>query len=306
MEKAFFCNSGAEANEAAIKLARLFGRQKDICAPAIVVMEKSFHGRTLTTLSASGSRKVQAGFEPLVQGFIRAPFDDIDALKQIANSRNDIVAILLEPIQGSGGIRIPHPDYLKAIRQLCDEQNWLLITDEMQCGMGRTGTFLASQQANIKPDIVTLAKGLGNGIPIGACLTRGPANDLFKPGSHGSTFGGNPFSCAVASAVLKVIEKENLLQNASLQGKNFTTALKEQFADHPNITAIRNQGLMIGIEVTQPAHSFVPLALKQGLLVQVTDEKVIRLLPPLILNAQETIHLCEKMAKSLTEFLKKN
>ena len=218
MDDVFFCNSGCEANEAAIKLARYYGHQKGIEAPAIVVMEKAFHGRTIATLSATGSRKVQAGFEPLVAGFVRVPFDDLAAVKRVAENNRSVVAVLVELIQGEGGINVCHSDYLNGLREICDAHQWLLMLDEVQSGTGRTGTWFAYQHSGVKPDVVTLAKGLGNGVPIGVCLAAGPAAKLFKPGSHGSTFGGNPLACAAALATLRIIEEDDLMKNAVKMG----------------------------------------------------------------------------------------
>ena len=292
LSRVFFSNSGAEANEAAIKIARLFGHKNNIKCPNIIVMENSFHGRTMATLSASGSRKVQAGFEPLVQGFIRAPYNNIDAIKNIAENNNNVVAILVEPIQGEGGIQVPDQNYLNQLREICDQQNWLLMLDEIQTGMARTGEWFAFQHNKIEPDVMTLAKALGNGVPIGACLANEKAGDVFQPGNHGSTFGGNPLMCATASAVIDTIKSENLPANASKMGNYILGAFKDRLGQLDGVLEIRGLGLMIGIELDadylkQDCTELVKLALKQHLLINVTAGNVIRLLPPLIINQQQ-------------------
>lgn len=294
MENVFFCNSGAEANEAAIKLARRYGHQKGIDAPSIVVMENSFHGRTLATLSATGNPKVQEGFEPLVSGFIRAPYDNIPALEQL-NDPN-IVAVLVEPIQGEGGVRIPQADYLDRLRQLCDQRGWLLMLDEVQTGMGRTGKLFAFQHSDSLPDVCTLAKALGNGVPIGACLARGPAAGVLTAGKHGSTFGGNPLACSAALAVLKTLRKERLIERAGTMGDSLVSGLRSVLANNPHVKEIRNKGMMIGIELDHACPQLVSQALSQGLLINVTADKVIRLLPPLVLKVEEARVLVEKLA----------
>ncbi len=299
MEKAFFCNSGAEANEAAIKLARLYGNNKKYKAPTIVVMENSFHGRTLATLTATGSRKVQAGFEPLVKGFLRVPFGDVAALETVAQNATEIVAVMVEPIQGEGGIRIPDAGYLAHIRRMCDEHDWLMILDEIQTGVGRTGRFLAAEHDGILPDIVSLAKALGNGIPIGACLARGNAATLFHPGNHGTTFGGNPFACRAALTVLDTIEKEQLMPRAAALGAKITDLFRARFDGHPMVREIRGKGLMIGIELTQAAPELPALALQHGVVLNVTADKVIRLLPPYILTDQEAGELVDRVCAAV-------
>ena len=292
LSRVFFSNSGAEANEAAIKIARLFGHKNNIDNPNIIVMENSFHGRTMATLSATGNRKVQAGFEPLVQGFIRAPYNNIDAVKNIAENNNNVVAILVEPIQGEGGIQIPDQNYLNQLREICDQNNWLLMLDEIQTGMARTGEWFAFQHNKIKPDVMTLAKALGNGVPIGACLANEKAGDVFQPGNHGSTFGGNPLMCATASTVIDTIKTENLQTNASKMGDYILSAFKDKLGQLDGIREIRGLGLMIGIELDtdylkQDCTELVKLALEQHLLINVTAGNVIRLLPPLILDQQQ-------------------
>ncbi|MGH8751688.1 MAG: aspartate aminotransferase family protein [Burkholderiales bacterium] len=304
MDQVFFCNSGAEANEAAIKLARLYGHQKGVDNPTIIVMEKSFHGRTLATLSASGSRKIQAGFEPLMGGFARAPYNDLDAVAQVATHNKDIVAVLVEPIQGEGGVRIPLPlpAYFQGLRRVCDAQGWLLMLDEVQSGIGRTGKWFAHQHADIQPDVMTLAKGLGSGVPIGACLAARKATEVFKPGNHGSTFGGTPLACTAALATLAIIEEENLMAHALRLGEFIRNGFAEKLAGMN--AQIRGEGLMIGIELARPCGELVRLALQQGLLINVTAENVIRLLPPLIMQEAEARLLIDGLSDLITEFVK--
>jgi len=303
MDRAFFCNSGAEANEAAIKLARLYGHRKGIDLPTILVTEKSFHGRTLATLTATGSRKVQAGFEPLVSGFARVPFNDLEAARQAVEHNANIVAILVEPIQGEGGINLPAPDYLPGLRRLCDERGLLLMLDEVQTGIGRTGAWFAYQHTSVLPDVVTLAKGLGGGVPIGACLARGSAAEVFKPGNHGSTFGGNPLACAAALAVLSTIEEEGLLQNVQQVGTYLRQELAAALDGVAGVVAVRGLGLMMGIELDRPAAEIVDRAREAGLLVNVTSERVIRLVPPLILREAEAQQLIEGLVPVIRSFL---
>lgn len=302
MDNCFFSNSGAEANEAAIKLARLFGHKKNIDAPAIIVMDGSFHGRTLATLSATSNRKVQAGFEPLVGGFIRAPFDDIEALKTIAGNNQNVAAILVEPIQGEGGIRIPQPDYLNNLRQLCDEHDWLLMLDEIQTSNGRTGKLFNYQHNNILPDVVTTAKGLGNGVPIGVCLASGKAADLFQTGNHGSTYGGNPLACAAGLAVLETLTAEDLIARAAELGERMLAGLQKNLKDQPMVADIRGQGLMLGIELNEPCQVLTAQALDQSMLINVTAERVIRLLPPLILSNEQADEAIEKITRLINNF----
>jgi acetylornithine aminotransferase len=293
MDNVFFCNSGAEANEAAIKLARKYGHELGIDNPAIIVMEKSFHGRTLATLSATGNTKIQHGFEPLVAGFIRVPYNDVNALKQAIEQHDNIVAVLVEPIQGEGGVNIPAADYLNQIRSLCDDKNLLMMLDEIQTGIGRTGKFLAFQHNGIIPDVCTLAKALGNGVPIGACLAKGKAAKVLTAGNHGSTFGGNPLACSAALAVLATLDAENLIVQATQKGDAICLAFSEQLCDNPHVVDIRHKGLMIGIELDHPCTELVQAALQKYLLINVTSEKIIRLLPPLIINQQEIAQLVE-------------
>lgn len=302
-EQVFFGNSGSEANEAAIKLTRLYGHQKGIDTPTIIVMDKAFHGRTMATLTASGSQKVQAGYEPLVPGFIRAPFNDLEALRTIAKNNPEVVAVMLEPIQGEGGIHTADKMYLEALARFCHEQDWLLILDEIQTGNGRTGKLFAYMHTSIQPDILTTAKGLGNGIPIGACLMSTRACNLFKPGNHGSTFGGNQLACATALTVLHVIERDKLCDNAAKQGALLKELLMAEFKQHPAVKAIRGYGLMLGIELDRPASDARLLGLKHGVLFNVTAENVIRLLPPLIISEPEVRELVKRLTLTLNEFL---
>ena len=303
MGEVFLCNSGCEANEAAIKLARMFGHQKGVNVPAIVVMEKAFHGRTLATLSATGNRKVQAGFEPLVGGFVRVPFDDLAAVEHVAANNQSVVAVLLEPIQGEGGINIAHADYLQGLRRICDERGWLLMFDEVQCGIGRTGRWFACQHAGVKPDVMTLAKGLGSGVPIGACLTAGQATGVFKPGNHGSTFGGNPLACTAALTTLAVIEEDGLLKRAAALGEKLRADFAKALEGQAGVVAIRGDGLMIGIELDRPCGELVTRALERGLLINVTAEKVVRLLPPLVFTDDDARELVALLAPLIREFL---
>lgn len=305
MEQVFFANSGGEANEAAIKLSRLYGHKKGIETPSIIVMEGAFHGRTMATLTASGSRKVQAGFEPFVPGFIRAPFNNIEAIRTIAANREDVVAIMLEPIQGEGGIIVADPTYLRAIAALCEQHEWLLILDEVQTGNGRTGKLFTYMDIGIQPDIVTTAKGLGNGMPIGACLMRKEACNLFKPGNHGSTFGGNPLACATALTVLDVIEREKLCEKVAKYGTVLKEKLIHELGEHPNVKSIRGKGYMLGIELDRPAMDIKMIGLENQLLLNVTAESVIRLLPPLIISESEIDTLVERLVKVINQFVAK-
>jgi acetylornithine aminotransferase len=306
MDKVFFCNSGCEANEASIKLARLYGHNKGISNPEIIVMDKSFHGRTMATLSATGNRKVQAGFEPLVSGFIRVPYDDVDAVKQVASSNPNVVAILVEPVQGEGGINIPKDSsaYLETLRQICDAHGWLLMVDEVQTGIGRTGTWFAFQHTAIMPDVMSLAKGLGSGVPIGACLARGKAAEVFVYGKHGSTFGGNPLACAAGLATLAAIEDEGLCAHAEKMGELIKLGFQAAFADTPAVKVVRNAGLMIGIELDRPCGELVKMALAAKLLINVTADKVVRLLPPLVIKQDEAQELVKRLSDVIKAFLK--
>ena len=305
MDQVFFGNSGAEANEAAIKLSRLYGHKKGIETPSVIVMEGAFHGRTMATLSASGTRKVQAGFEPLVPGFVRAPFNDIDALSTIANNRDDIVAVMLEPIQGEGGIYVADKVYLRAVAALCEKQDWLLILDEIQTGNGRTGKLFACMDANVQPDILTTAKGLGNGVPISACLMSKNASNLFKPGNHGSTFGGNPLACATASTVLDVIVRDKICEKVAKQSIVLKEQLIQALGEHPNVQSIRGKGYMLGVELDRPASDIRLTGIANGILLNVTAESVIRLLPPLIMNEEEQGMLVARLVKTIDAFVTK-
>ena len=304
MQEVFFCNSGCEANEAAIKLARMYGHQQGIESPAIIVMEKAFHGRTLATLSATGNRKVQAGFEPLVSGFVRVPYNDLDAIRQVAQHNSNVVAVFVEPIQGEGGIRTLDTTYLQQLRQICDEQNWLLMLDEVQCGIGRTGKWFAYQHAGILPDVMTLAKGLGSGVPIGACLTAGKATGTFQPGNHGSTFGGNPLACTAGLTTLNIIEQDKLMAHADKLGRFLREGFATALQGVNGVKEIRGQGLMIGIELGKPCGDLVKLALAKGLLINVTADSVIRLLPPLVMSQDEAQLLLNILCPLIKEFLK--
>lgn len=292
LETVFFANSGAEANEAALKLARLFGVKKNIASPKVIVMEGAFHGRTLATLSASGNKKIQNGFAPLVEGFIRVPYDDISAIRELT-SQSDIVAVMVEPVQGEAGVRLPSADYLQQIRQLCDAQDWLLILDEIQSGMGRTGKWFCYQHTNIKPDIITLAKALANGVPIGACIAGKRAASLFTPGSHGSTFGGNPLATRAALATIQIMTEENILNHAKARGDELLHLLNEKFSAHPKVKQIRGIGLWIGIELHQPASALVAKAAEHGLLINVVQDNTIRLAPPLIVTSDQLKWICD-------------
>ena len=302
MDNVFFCNSGAEANEAAIKLARKFGHEKGLDSPSIIVMEKSFHGRTLATLSATGNSKIQQGFAPLVEGFVRVPYNNINAIKTALEHNKTIVAILVEPIQGEGGINIPATDYLNELRQLCDQHNLLLMLDEIQSGVGRTGKFFAFQHNDIMPDVCTLAKALGNGLPIGACLARGKAAQLLTAGAHGSTFGGNPLACSAALAVLATLDDDNLIELATQKGKLIHAGFSEHLKNNSHVVDIRNKGLMIGIELDRPCAELVKIALEQHLLINVTNETTIRLLPPLIIDTLEIKLLVETLSTIINDY----
>ena len=303
MERVFFANSGAEANEAAIKLARLHGHKQGIENPVTIVMEESFHGRTMATLSATGNRKVQAGFEPLVQGFARVPYGDLEALETAAATMKNIVAVLVEPVQGEGGINIPAPDYLPGIRKLCDDNNWLMMLDEIQTGMGRTGKPFAFQHADITPDVMTLAKALGNGVPIGACLTNGQASDLFAPGNHGSTFGGNPLTCAAGLAVIEQLIDNKLWEQAATSGKQLADSLAEKLEGATGVVEIRSLGLMLGVQLDRPCADLVGTALENGLLINVTADSVVRLLPPLVCTQEQIAAIADGVATLILDFL---
>jgi acetylornithine aminotransferase len=302
MDRAFFCNSGAEANEAALKLARLQGRKRGIDKPAVVVMEKSFHGRTLATLSASGSRRVQAGFEPLVRGFRRVPFNDLGALETVARNEHDVVAVLVEPVLGEGGVIVPRDGYLAGLRRVCDEHDWLLMLDEIQTGMCRTGKWFAWQHEGARPDVMTVAKALANGVPIGACLAQGAAAELFQTGNHGSTFGGNPLACAAALAVLDVMEQGDLAARASATGAAIRDGLSRALDGVDVVRAVRGRGMMIGVELARPCRELVGRALEKGVMLNVTANNVVRLLPPLIYDDEQAAQLVDTVAGIVIEF----
>jgi acetylornithine/N-succinyldiaminopimelate aminotransferase len=302
MERVFFGNSGAEANEAAIKLARLHGHRQGIKNPQIVFMEHAFHGRTMATLSATGNRKVQAGFEPLVGGFVRAPYNDIASIEAIADNNRSVVAVLVEPIQGEAGIVIPDAGYLTELRRICDQNNWLLMLDEIQSGMARSGKMFACQHEAVVPEVMTLAKALGNGVPIGACLTNGIAADLIQPGNHGSTFGGNPLACRAGYAVLQSMLEHEIAGNAALRGQQLAEALRQGLATSPDVVEVRHLGLLLAIEMKKPCQELVALALENGLLINVTAESVIRLLPPLIINEAETSEIADILLDCIHQF----
>ncbi len=303
MQEVFFSNSGAEANEAAIKLARFYGHKKGIDLPTVIVMEKAFHGRTMATVSATANRKAQAGFEPLLSGFVRVPFGDLAAIQAVAEENKNVVAVMFEIIQGEGGIHLVDPAFYRGVRELCDAQGWLMMCDEVQCGMGRTGKWFGYQTAGVQPDVATLAKGLGSGVPIGACMVGGKAAGLFGPGNHGSTFGGNPLVSTAALTTLAVMEEEGLLDNASRIGalirQEFATAL----AGQAGVVDIRGHGLMIGIELDRPCGELVGKALAEGLLINVTADTVVRFLPPLIFSEKEARELVDRVAPLIKAFL---
>ena len=306
MDNVFFSNSGAEANEAAIKLARLFGHSKNIDQPAIIVMEGSFHGRTMATLTATGNRKIHAGFEPLVQGFVRAPYNDIEAIKNIAKNNSNVVAVLVEPITGEGGINIPADDYLNQIRDICNEQNWLMMLDEIQTGICRTGKWFAHQHNGITPDVMTLAKALGNGVPIGACLAKGEASKLFQPGHHGSTYGGNPLVTSAALAVIDTCEKDKLAERATSLGQKLIAGFKENFKDLEAVIDIRGKGLMIGIQLDRPCAELVKAGLDAGILINVTAGDVVRLLPPLIISDEQADQIIKMVSELIRNFIEQS
>jgi acetylornithine/N-succinyldiaminopimelate aminotransferase len=303
MDNVFFGNSGAEANECAIKLARMHGHQRGIANPQIIVMERAWHGRTLATLAASGSRKAQAGFEPLVTGFIRVPYNDMAAIREIAQHNNDVVAVLAEVLQGEGGIVEARADYLRELRAFCSEKNWLMMIDEVQSGIGRTGKWFAHQWAGITPDVMPLAKGLGSGLPIGACLAKGVAATLFKPGNHGTTFGAGPLVSVAALRTLEIMEEEKLLANAAHVGAIIKNEFARALAGVAGVREIRGMGLMLGIELDRPCADVVRMALEHGAMVNVTQDTVVRVLPPLIINETEARELVVRVSGAIRAFL---
>ena len=303
MDKAFFCNSGAEANEACIKIARLHGHKKGIETPTIIVMDTAFHGRTMATIAATGNSKIQAGFGPMLEGFEVVPFNDVAAVTAVAQKRSDVVAVMVEPIQGEGGINIPDNGYLKQLREICDQHGWLLICDEIQSGMGRTGKWFAHQHDNIHPDVMSVAKALGNGMPIGACLARGEAAELIQPGSHGTTFGGNPIACRVGLTVVQELERRDLVARAGELGKRMREGFKNSLHNQPGIAEIRGRGMMLGIELNTPCAELVGIALEAGILLNVTAGNVVRLLPPYVLSDDEADDLVRRVSDLIIEFL---
>lgn len=303
MTEVFFANSGAEANEGVIKIARLYGHLKGIKVPTIITMDSSWHGRTIGTLAATGSEKAREGFGPLPEGFIQVKYNDLAAIEAAAASCQDVVAVLIEVLQGEGGIRPSDISYIQQLRKLCDERGWLLMIDEVQSGIGRTGKWLAHQWAGILPDVISLAKGLGGGVPIGAVAARGPAAGILKPGHHGTTFGGGPLVCAAALAVLDTLEKEGLLEHAHTLGSAMLQRLHTELDHHPGVKEVRGRGLMIGVELDRPCGQLVRAALDHGLLINVTRDKVVRLLPPLIINDQEANELLDSLIALIKDFL---
>ena len=303
LRNAFLCNSGAEANEAAIKMARVHGHAMGIDAPQVVVANQSFHGRTMATLAATGNAKVRAGFEPLVAGFIHVPFGDAEAIRKLGTERQDIAAVMVEPIQGEGGVNVPPADYLPQLRALCDANGWLLILDEIQTGIGRTGAWFGHQHHDIKPDVMTLAKALGNGVPIGACVAGEKAAELFKPGMHGSTFGGNPLACAAALAVLDTIENGQLIARAQVIGARLSSGLKARLGDNAAVVQIRGRGLIWGIELDRPCGPLLNLGLEAGLMLNVTAERVVRLLPSVVMSDAEVDQAIDGVATLIEKFL---
>ncbi len=302
MDQVFFGNSGAEANEAAIKIAKKFGHQQDIDNPTIIVMENSFHGRTMATLSATGNSKVHEGFQPLVGGFVHVPFDNVDAVEALSDN-SEIVAILVEPIQGEGGVHVPQKGYLQALRKICDANNWLLMIDEIQTGMGRTGEWFAFQHENIKPDVLTLAKALGNGMPIGACIAHNKATDVLVPGNHGTTFGGNPLACAVGLAVIEVLKTHNFIPAIAKKGELLLNQFKSTLSQQPGVVDIRGQGYMLGIQLERPCTELVQIALEKGLLINVTRGDTVRLLPTFVMNQEQTDQLVTELSQMIIDFL---
>ena len=302
LDEVFFCNSGLEANEAAIKVARKYGHDRGVAEPAIIVMEKAFHGRSLATLSATGSRKVQAGFEPLVSGFVRVPLNDLEAVRQVAEHNKNVVAIFIEPIQGEGGINVSRLDYLRGLMEICDRQQWLFISDEVQCGLGRTGKWFVYQHAGLQPDVVPLAKGLASGVPVGACVVGGRAKGVFKPGNHGSTFGGNPLAMTAVVTTIDTIKEEGLLANAARVGEVIRSGLSQI----QGIAELRGMGLMIGMELARPCGELVRQGLDAGLVINVTADNVVRLLPPLVMTEAEGRLVVERLAPLVRAFLERS
>ena len=305
MDKAFFCNSGAEANEACIKIARLHGTSKNIDAPMIIVTDTAFHGRTLATIAATGNEKIKQGFGQVTPGFIVVPFNDVAAISKLAAEKNDIAAVLIEPIQGEGGINVPADNYLADVRAICDQNDWLLMLDEIQSGMGRTGKWFAHQHTSIQPDVMSVAKALGNGIPIGACLARGNAASLIQPGSHGTTFGGNPLASRAGLTVIEQTEKHDLVNRAAALGTRIQSGLNNRLHNRHGVVEVRGKGLMIGIELTEPCGELVQQALDAGLLINVAAGNVVRLLPPLVLTDAEADKIVDVVSNLIIGFTEK-
>jgi acetylornithine/N-succinyldiaminopimelate aminotransferase len=305
LDEVFFCNSGLEANEAAIKVARKYGHERGIAEPAIVVMEKAFHGRSLATLSATGSRKVQAGFEPLVSGFVRVPLNDLEAVRQLAEHNRNIAAVMVEPIQGEGGINVSRLDYLRGLKDICERKEWLFISDEVQCGLGRTGKWFVYQHAGFLPDVVPLAKGLGSGVPVGACVVGGRAKGVFKPGNHGSTFGGNPLAMTAVVTTLDTMREERLLENAGRVGKVIGDGLAAALGGAKGVAEVRGMGMMIGVEFDEPCGELVKAALDAGLVINVTVDKVVRIMPPLVMSEAEGAEVVKRFVPIAKAFLDK-
>jgi acetylornithine aminotransferase len=305
LDEVFFCNSGLEANEAAIKIARKYGHDRGIAEPAIIVMEKAFHGRSLATLSATGSRKVQAGFEPLVSGFVRVPLNDLDAVRQVAEHNRNVCAVMVEPIQGEGGINVSRLDYLRGLMEICDRQQWLFISDEVQCGLGRTGKWFVYQHAGFLPDVVPLAKGLGSGVPVGACVVGGRARGVLKPGNHGSTFGGNPLAMTAVVTTLDTMRDEGLLDNAERVGALIRRGLSEALGGAKGVAEVRGMGMMIGVELDEPCGELVKAGLDAGLIINVTADKVVRIMPPLVMSEAEGAEVVRRFVPLAKAFLDK-
>ena len=303
MSRVFFCNSGLEANEAALKIARKFGHDKGIDRPEVIVYEKAFHGRSIATLSATANPKIHAGFGPLVEGFVRVPLNDVSAIESAASEHPNIVAVFLEVIQGEGGVNPATPDYLRAIRRICDERGWLLMLDEVQCGIGRTGKWFAHQWAGIVPDVMPLAKGLGSGVPVGAVVTGPKAATIFQPGNHGTTFGGNALAMRAGIETLRIMEEDHLLDNAAAVGSALRASLTREFAGLSGVVEIRGQGLMLGIELDRPCGELLGQAADAGLLISVTADRVVRLVPPLILSLAEAEQIATILGRLIRQFL---
>jgi len=303
LDEVFFCNSGLEANEAAIKVARKYGHDRGVAEPAIIVMEKAFHGRSLATLSAGGSRKIQAGFEPLVQGFVRVPLNDLDAVRQVAEHNKNVVAVFVEPIQGEGGINVARLEYLRGLKEICDRNAWLFISDEVQCGLGRTGKWFVYHHAGFLPDVVPLAKGLAGGVPVGACVVGGRAKGVFKPGNHGSTFGGNPLAMRGVVTTIDTVKEEGLLENAARVGAAMKAGLAAALGGLPGVVEVRGMGLMLGIELSCPCGELVKMGLDAGIVFNVTADNVVRLLPALVIGEAEGREVVERVVPLVRAFL---